>query len=124
MSKSIQWDFKNSIGANTLGRNTHYEVDAYIEKSEAQKKEVFAKGGYWNDPQAVSLKKSEGEKADLNDLIEKGYTQSAQQIKRIQDLQNHKPDGIVLKKSFSDRELAAALGMDEKAYRAFMGSED
>ena len=123
MAKSVQWTFKNSIGAGTLGRNAHYDVDAFIEKSEAEKQEAIKKGAYIGEKETEPLKKAEGQKADLNDLIEKGLDFSTDEIKRIQEVSAHKVDGIKLVKSFSDRELAAALGMDEKTYKELMGSD-
>jgi hypothetical protein len=121
VEKSVKWGFKNSIGAGTLGRNAHYNVDEYNEKADAERKEIVKKGGYWSDSQEEPLKKAEGAKADLNDLIEKGFDYSTDEIKRIEGLQSSKPDGIKLVKSFHDEDIARALNLSPEEYKKLMG---
>lgn len=122
MEKSVQWSPKSSIAANTLGRNTHWDVDAYIEKYEQEKQETIKKGGYFGETQGESLKKSEGEaeKVDLNDLIAKGMDYSTDEIKRIEGVRDHKVEGKLVK-SFDNIDIAKALGMTEEEYRKFFG---
>lgn len=122
VEKSVQWNLKSSIAANSLGRNTHWNVDEYIVKAEEEKQDTIKKGAYFGEAASEELKKSTPEKMDLNDLIEKGFDYSREEIERLEGIKNHKNDGSVLvKKSFSDREIAAALGMDEKTYKELMG---
>lgn len=120
VKKSVVWNPKNTIGANTLGRNTHYDVDEFIIKSEEQKQDIIKKGAYFNDTQGETLKKSEGQKADINDLIEKGMDYSTDEIKRIEGVRDHKVEGKLVK-SFHDRDIAIALGMSEEEYKKLMG---
>jgi hypothetical protein len=120
MEKSINWNLKSSIAANSLGRNTHWDVDAYIEKSEQEKQDIIKKGGYFGETQGETLEKSEGKKADINDLIEKGQDYSTDEIKRIEGIRDHKIEGKVVK-SFLDEDIAAALGMSKEEYIKLMG---
>lgn len=120
MEKSINWNFKSSISANTLGRNTHWDVDSYIEKSEAEKQEIIKKGGYFGETQGETLEKSESKKVDINDLIEKGQDYSTEEIKRIEGIRDHKVEGKIVK-SFHDEDIARALGMSEEEYKKLMG---
>lgn len=122
MEKSIKWDMKNSIGANTLGRNTHYEVDAYIVEEDAKSKEIIKAGKYFGENQEQEkIKKSSTEKVDLNDLIEKGFDYSTEEIQRLEGIRTSKPNGIEIRKSFHDKEIAAAMGMSEAEYKKLMG---
>jgi hypothetical protein len=120
IEKSVSWAPKNSIGANTLGRNTHWDVDAYIIKSEAEKQDIIKKGGYFGETQGEVLKKSETEKADINDLIEKGMDYSTDEIKRIEGIKDHKIEGKIVK-SFYDKDIAAALGLTEDEAKKLLG---
>lgn len=120
MEKSVNWNFKSSIAANTLGRNTHWDVDSYIEKSEAEKQEIIKKGGYFGETQGEPLQKSDSKKVDINDLIEKGHDYSTDEIKRIEGIRDHKIEGKVVK-SFHDEDIAAALGMTKEEYKKLMG---
>lgn len=120
VQKSIAWVPKNPIAANTLGRNTHYDVDAYIEKSEQEKQDTLKKGAYFGETAAEPLKKSEDQKLDINDMIEKGMDYSTDEIKRIEDIRDHKIEGRVVK-SFHDEDIARALGMSAEDYKRLMG---
>jgi hypothetical protein len=120
IEKSIKWNHKSSIAANTLGRNTHWDVDAYIVKSEEDKKETMKKGAYFSEDVAETLVKSEGEKLDINDLIAKGMDYSTEEIKRLHGIRDHKIEGRVVK-SFLDIDIAKALGMTEEEYTKLMG---
>lgn len=120
IEKSISWAPKSSIAANTLGRNTHWDVDAYIVKSEEEKQDTIKKGAYFNETQGESLQKSQSEKADINDLIEKGMDYTTDEIKRIEGVRDHKVEGTLVK-SFHDIEIAKAMGMSEEEYKKLMG---
>lgn len=120
IEKSISWAPKSSIAANTLGRNTHWNVDEYIVKSAEETQETIRKGAYFNETAGEPLVKSEGQKADLNDLIEKGFDYSTDEIKRLHGIRDHKNEGRIVK-SFHDEDIAKALGMDEETYKKLMG---
>lgn len=120
IEKSVSWTPKSSIAANTLGRNTHWDVDAYIVKSEEEKQDTIKKGAYFNDVQGETLQKSQTEKADINDLIAKGMDYSTDEIKRIEGVRDHKVEGTLVK-SFHDIEIAKAMGMSEEEYKKLMG---
>ncbi|PWU11638.1 MAG: hypothetical protein C5B47_00590, partial [Verrucomicrobia bacterium] len=125
IQKSVKWSTRTSISAGTLGRNTHWDVDAYIEKSEADRQEIIKKGGYLNETEVKEdLKKSEGAKADINDLIAKGYDFSQDQIERIQGVHNVKPDQGALRKSYYDQEIARSMGMSKEEYEKIFGSNE
>jgi hypothetical protein len=126
VEKSVKWGFKNSVAAGTLGRNTHWDVDAYIEKSEQEKQETIKKGAYFNEPAAEELKKSEPEKkADLNDLIEKGFDYSTEEIARLEGIKNYKPDAdAVVRKGNYDVEIARSMGISEEEYKKIFGSNE
>lgn len=119
MEKSVSWAPKNVLAANTLGRNTHYDVDAFIEKSESERAETLKKGEYLGETQGQELKKSKG-KTDINDIIEKGMDYSTDEIKRIEGIRDHKVEGRVVK-SFMDEDIARALGMSDEEYKKLMG---
>jgi hypothetical protein len=121
VAKSINWQMKSSIAAGSLGRNTHWDVDGYIEKSEQEKQEIIKKGGYFGEKEVEALKKSETAKADLNDLIEKGMDYSKEEIARIEGVRDHKPDAGALKKSNYDVEIARSMGMTQEQYEEIFG---
>lgn len=120
IEKSVQWTPKNTIAAFTGGRNAHYAVDEMIVKSAEERAEIMAKGGYFGETEGQPLVKSENQKADLNDLIEKGMDYSTDEIKRIEGVQNHKVEGRIVK-SFHDEDIAKALGISEEEYKKLMG---
>lgn len=120
VKKSVNWQMKNTLGANTLGRNTHWDVDAYIVKSEEEKQDTIKKGAYFGEKEVEKLQKSETEKADINDLIEKGFDYSTEEIQRLEGIRTHKVEGKVVK-SFHDIEIARALGMSDEEYKKLMG---
>lgn len=125
MGKSIQYNFKSSIAARTLGRNTHWDVDAYIEKSEQEKQEIIKKGGYFGEEKVEELKKSQDAKLDINDMLEKGYDKYSQdEINRLEGIKNHKPDTGAVRKSNYDLEIARSMGMTKEEYEKIFGSNE
>lgn len=119
------WQMKSSIAAGSLGRNTHWDVDGYIESAEAEKQEIIKKGGYFGEKAVEELKKSEAvKKADLNDMIEKGYDYSPEEISRIESNRNHKPDAGAVRKSNYDVAIAESMGMSKDEYEKIFGSNE
>lgn len=124
VEKSIKYEMKSSIAANTLGRNTHWDVDSYIEKAEQEKQDTIKKGAYFGEKEVEALKKSETDKADINDLIEKGMDYSKDEITRIEGVRDHKRDAGAVKKSNYDVEIAASMGISKEEYEKIFGSNE
>lgn len=125
VEKSVNWKLKSSIAAGSLGRNTHWDVDAYIEKSEQEKQDIIKKGGYFGEAAVEELKKSETKKLDINDMLEKGYDKySTDEIARIESNGRHQPDAGAVRKSNYDVEIAASMGMSEEEYKKIFGSNE
>ena len=118
VEKSIEWAPKNPLAAGTFGRNTHWNVDEYIVKSDEETRATLKKGDYLGEVQGEVLAKSE--KSDINDLIEKGQTFSASELQRQAEVQAHKPAGTLVK-SFMDQDIARALNISEEEYRKLFG---
>lgn len=123
VAKSVNWNMKNSIGANTLGRNVHYQVGEEIIKAEKERDETVKNGTYIGEKKpSEDLKKSEGKKLDINDVIEKGLDFGSAEVIRREGIKSYKKDETIkLQKSFADEDIRLALGMDEKTYKELMG---
>lgn len=113
MKKAMGWADENALlAANTGGRNHHFSVNGYynaaLEKAEK--------------PAEETVKKSQSEKMDVNDLIEKSMDQSREQnitsqLLTVRD-QYVKPKFM---KSFADNEIAQALGLTEEEAKKILG---
>lgn len=101
MTKSVAWeDEQRLLKANTQGRNFHFNVEQFVEQTLA------------NEPKEVIAKAQTEGKEDLNDLIAKGKDMPWGKIKGDKDKEDaeKKKNGKMVK-SFSDEELAEAMGM-------------
>jgi hypothetical protein len=110
MKKSVSWeDETRLLKANTQGRNFNFNVEKFIEETIA------------NEPKEETVKKSESDKEDLNDLIAKGKDMSWNQVnkEKMKDEAKKKQNGKVVK-SFSDEELAEAMGMSVEEARKIL----
>lgn len=123
MKKSVDWQPHNSLAANSQGRNCHYDVDEYIVKSEEERKELIKNGEYLGEEKIEEVKKSEDQKLDINDILEKGLDYSTNEISRIKAISNLKADGIGLQKSFNDAEIASACGLSAKEAKEILGED-
>jgi len=115
VKKSIQYQPKNLLKANTLGRNCHYEVNELIECQEKTKEDVKKsedKFGYAEEKLEKS-EKDESKKLDINEIIEKGFDYSREEIQQIEGLRDHKTNGKLVK-SFDDEDLLASLNMSKE----------
>lgn len=110
MTKSLTWeDETRLLKANTQGRNFNFNVEQFIEETIA------------NEPKEETVKKSENDKEDLNDLIEKGKDKNWNQVnkEKMKDEAKKKENGKIVK-SFSDEELAEAMGMTVEEARKIL----
>lgn len=64
IEKSITWDAKNLLKANTLGRNFHFEVNGYYDS--------LIKAVNENSEEETLEKAKKSTKSDINDMIEEG----------------------------------------------------
>lgn len=126
MEKSLVWNDwqKDALGASVKrGRNAHYTVEEGLLKSEEERSERLAKGEFLNEVKGEKLEKSEEDetKPDLNDIIEKGFDRSRDQIEGAARLAGHKPFATTLTKSFEDAHIAATLGLSEEQVAEILG---
>lgn len=113
MTKSTPWTDENALlKANTGGRNHHFSMDEYLDA-------VLAAA---QNP-TEEVKKSEGEsKEDLNDIIEKGGDRNMKhfETEKLMSDNKKKSNGKIVK-SFSDNEIAQALGLSEEEAKKLLG---
>lgn len=127
MEKSLVWNDwqSDALGSSVKrGRNAHYTVEDALLKSEEERSERLAKGDFLNVSTGEKLEKSEeGEekKPDLNDIIEKGFDRSRDQIEEGARIAGHKPFGSSLTKSFEDAHIAATLGLTQDQVAEILG---
>lgn len=122
MKKAMGWAGSQALlAANTGGRNHNFSVNGYYD--EALKKAEEA-----NKPAEETLAKAEGDTKeeskpmDINDIIEKSLDQTrdeniADQLMAVRDA--HVNPKFV--KSFSDNEIADALGLTEEEAKKILG---
>lgn len=107
MKKSVTWDGRDLLKANTQGRNFNFNVEHFIT-------ETLNKGEQVEQP----LKKAE--KEDVNDLIEKSMDQDWTQVRVARQISEQKTNGTLVK-SFSENEIAQALGLTEEEAKKLLG---
>jgi len=111
MTKSISWDDDNRLlKANTLGRNHTFNVEQFITETLA------------NEPKEQGeVKKSEGQKEDINDIIAKGGDTTWNEIEKANSIKNHKSSGSLIK-SFDDvADIASAMGISVEEAKKILG---
>lgn len=112
MKKAIWTQENELLKAMTGGRNHHFSLEEYLQgvlkDAENQPKE--------------EVKKSETSKEDLNEIIAKGgdCTMGDVQVENMLKANKTKVNGNVVK-SFSDNEIAAALGLTEEEAKKLLG---
>mgnify|MGYP000877982411 CR=1 FL=1 len=111
--KKAIWTQENELlKAMTGGRNHHFSLEEYIQgvlkDAENQPKE--------------EIKKSETSKEDLNEIIAKGgdCTMGDVQVENMLKANKTKVNGSVVK-SFSENEIAQALGLTEEEAKKLLG---
>jgi hypothetical protein len=108
MKKSLTWDDETRLlKANTGGRNFNFNLENFIE--ETLKNET-----------TEEVKKSESNKEDLNDIIEKSKDRNWQQVNSQRSSEEHKTNGAMYK-SFEDKDLAEILGLTEEEAKKILG---
>ena len=118
VKKSVQWDSPNKrLEAHARnGQNTHIEVDGYLVKAALDK------------AQGEVLEKSdetpkEFDSNNINDVIEKGYDRSEEDVKAAQSIIRKSRSGDFNMASFSDEELAKAHGMTVEQMNEILGKK-
>jgi len=118
MQKSVAWTegTQDLLKASTRrGQNCHYSVEDYLLKSEQEKAEILAKGGYLNETAKPTGKIS------ACDILEKGLDLSQAQVDRVTGIRDAKPQGAFTVQSFGIGELAKSLGMSEEQAAQVLG---
>jgi hypothetical protein len=107
MTKSVSWDDEQRLlKANTGGRNFNFNVEHFITETLKQ------------EPKAPEIKKAE--KEDINDILEKGGDRNWDQVRDQRAADASKTSGKLVK-SFSDEELAEAMGMTVEEAKKILG---
>lgn len=111
MKKSLTWEDDNRLfKANTGGRNHSFSMEAFIDANQ-------------EEPKTEEVKKSEGQKEDLNDLINKGGDKSWSQLQtEAQHAENASKVNGFMTKSFDDvKDVAALMGISEEEAKKIIG---
>lgn len=112
--KKCEWEDQNHLlKANIQGRNFHFEVGEYLEKSQTQK-----------ETEGETLKKSEGEKEDLNDLIAKSMDRNWDQVRderALEETEKKQKTGTLVKSFNETTDLTTILGLTEEEAKQILG---
>lgn len=116
MKKSVQWASANQRieVSRKRGQNAHYGVDGYIADQAIKKAEAKEKG------EVLEKSEKEFDPKNINDIIEKGYDRSMDQVGQAEGLVKSKA-GAFNTASFSEEELAKAHNMTVEEMREVLG---
>lgn len=107
--------------SNRFGKNTHYDVDAFIAQDAIDRAKRLSKSSF-DEETSKTLNKSESNKADLNDLIEKNLDMSESSVIVAKANQAAKPAGGFFVKSFNDDDMDA-LFVEQDMFKSEKKSE-
>lgn len=110
MKKSCSWEGpERLLKANTQGRNHTFNLEQFVNETLKQ------------EQPAEEVKKSEGQKEDVNDIIAKGGDTTWGAIAHAKAVSEAKTSGTLVK-SFDDvKDLAASMGLSEEEAKKILG---
>ena len=126
--KTVKWGSDNHNTVRLLkastrrGQNCHYDVvDAIIKDQE--KREDFKKSGatYYGEESEEKLEKSEKEKLDIQDMIEKGVDLNESRYNAAVENQRPQQKGAYTHKTFDESSIAKDLGISDEDAAKILG---